>query len=164
MLPKTDVTYKWSEVWTRNLHHHVCHELRNGLLCKLFLLLPFVTTNNVKIHEETSIMNYRFDITWINSHDLQFLWRTAKIFELFLLGQIRQYPGFNRWPLPSSKTRCGKKLTEFFSKYAIIYPMYFNALLLKNLYCTIMFDFADLVAYIKGKEARVVATCNYSGG
>ena len=31
-LPKTDVTYKWSEVGTRILHHHIRHELRNGLL------------------------------------------------------------------------------------------------------------------------------------
>ena len=33
-LTKTDVTYKWSGVQTRNVHHHVCHELRNGLLGK----------------------------------------------------------------------------------------------------------------------------------
>ena len=38
-LPKMDVTYKWSEVGTRILHHHICHERRNGLLGKLFLLL-----------------------------------------------------------------------------------------------------------------------------
>ena len=31
-LPKTDVTYKWSEVGTRILHHHVGYELKNGLL------------------------------------------------------------------------------------------------------------------------------------
>ena len=37
-LPKMDVTYEWSEVGTRILHHHICHELRNGLLDKLFLL------------------------------------------------------------------------------------------------------------------------------
>ena len=35
-LPKTDVTYKWSEIGTRILHHHVRHELKNGLLGKLF--------------------------------------------------------------------------------------------------------------------------------
>jgi len=44
-LPKTDVTHEWSEVGTRILHHHVCHELRNGLLSKLFFLLPCITTN-----------------------------------------------------------------------------------------------------------------------
>ena len=54
-LHKTDVTYKWSEVRTRILHHHVRHELRNGLLVKLFLLLSCITTNKVEIHEETSI-------------------------------------------------------------------------------------------------------------
>ena len=62
-LPKTDVTYKGSEVRTRILHHHVRHELRNGLLGKLFLLLPCITTNKVEIHEETSIANDRFDVT-----------------------------------------------------------------------------------------------------
>ena len=45
VLPKTDVTYKWSEVQTRILHHHVCYKLNNGLLGKLFLLLTFITTN-----------------------------------------------------------------------------------------------------------------------
>ena len=63
VLPKTDVTYKWSEVGTRILHHHVRHELRNGLLGKFFLLLPYITTNKVEIHEETSIVNDRFDVT-----------------------------------------------------------------------------------------------------
>ena len=62
-LPKTGVTYKWSEVGTRILHHHVRHELKNGLLGKLFLLLPCITTNKVEIHEETLIANDRFDVT-----------------------------------------------------------------------------------------------------
>ena len=62
-LPKVKVTYKWSEVGTRILYHHVRHELRNGSLGKLFLLLPCITTNKVKIHEETSIVNDLFDVT-----------------------------------------------------------------------------------------------------
>jgi len=33
-LPKTGITYKWSEVGTRILHHHVRHELKNGLLAE----------------------------------------------------------------------------------------------------------------------------------
>ena len=61
--PKMDVTYKWSEVGTRILHHHVRHELRNGSLGKLFLLLSWITTNKVEIHEETSIANDRFNVT-----------------------------------------------------------------------------------------------------
>jgi len=61
-LPKTNVTYEWSEVGTRILHHHVRHELRNGLLGKLFLLLSFITTNKVEFHEETSITNDCFDV------------------------------------------------------------------------------------------------------
>ena len=63
VLPKMDVTYEWSEVETRILHHHVHHELRNGLLGKLFFLLPCITTNKVEIHEETSIANDCFDVT-----------------------------------------------------------------------------------------------------
>ena len=63
VLPKTDVTYKWSEVGIRILHHHVRHELRNGLLGKLFLLLSCITTNKVEIHEETSISNDCFNVT-----------------------------------------------------------------------------------------------------
>ena len=62
-LTKTDVTYEWSEVQTRNLDYRVCYELRNGLLGKLFLLLPFITANKVKIHEETWIVNNCFDVT-----------------------------------------------------------------------------------------------------
>ena len=62
-LPKTDVTYKWSEVGTRILHHHVRHKLRNGSLGKLFLLLSCITRNKVEIHEETSITNDRFNVT-----------------------------------------------------------------------------------------------------
>jgi len=63
VLPKTVVTYKWSEVGTQILHHNVFHELRNGLLGKLFLLLPCITTNKVKIHEKTLIANNHFDVT-----------------------------------------------------------------------------------------------------
>ena len=44
---------------------------------KLFLLLPFITAKKVEIHEETSITNNRFDVTWIIIHNLQFLWPTA---------------------------------------------------------------------------------------
>ena len=62
-LPKTDVTYKWNEVGTRILHHHVRRELRNGLLGKLFLLLSCITTKKIKIHKETSIANDCFDVT-----------------------------------------------------------------------------------------------------
>ena len=62
-LHKMDVTYKWSEVGTRILCHHVRHERRNGLLGKLFLLLSCITTNKVEIHEETSIANDCFNVT-----------------------------------------------------------------------------------------------------
>jgi len=44
VLTKTNVTYKWSAAQTRNLHHYVCHKLRSGLLGRLFLLLPNITS------------------------------------------------------------------------------------------------------------------------
>jgi len=40
--------------------------------------------------------------------------KQTMIFELFWLGQIRWYIGFNRWPLPSPRTRCVIKLQIFF--------------------------------------------------
>ena len=55
VLTKIDVTYELSDAQTQNLYHRVCRELRNGLLGKLFLLLPFITSNKVEIHEETLI-------------------------------------------------------------------------------------------------------------
>ena len=58
-----NVTYEWSEVGTQILHHHIFHELRNGLLGNFILLLSFITTNKVEFHEETSIVNDRFDVT-----------------------------------------------------------------------------------------------------
>ena len=62
-LTKMDVTYEWSEAQTRNLHHRVCHKLRNGLLGKLLPLLLCITTNKVEIHEETLIASNCFDVT-----------------------------------------------------------------------------------------------------
>ena len=62
-LAKTDVTYEWSAAQTQDWHHRVCHELRNGLLGKLFPLLLCITTNKVKIHEETPIASNCFGIT-----------------------------------------------------------------------------------------------------
>jgi len=93
VLTKTGITHEWSKVQTRNLHRHVCHELRNGLLGKLFLLLPCITTNKVEIHEETLITNNCFNVTLTNGHhNLQFLWCSVikkKIFKLLLLMRIR---------------------------------------------------------------------------
>jgi len=40
VLPKTGVTYEWNEVRIRILYHYVCHELKNGLLGKLFFYSP----------------------------------------------------------------------------------------------------------------------------
>ena len=49
-LLKTDLTYKWSELGNRILRHHICHELRNGLLGKLFLLLSQAKSKSMKKH------------------------------------------------------------------------------------------------------------------
>ena len=51
MFAKMNVTYKWSDLQTQNLHRRVFHELKNGLLGNLFLVLFCMTTNKVKIHE-----------------------------------------------------------------------------------------------------------------
>ena len=102
MLTKTNVTYEWSEVRTRNLHHRVRYELRILLLGKLFLLLPFITANKVEIHEKTLIANNRFEVTWINGHNLQFLWPTAitqRFSSSSCLDELDDTPGgFNCWP------------------------------------------------------------------
>ena len=63
VFPKTYVTYGWNGLQTRILHDCVCHELKNGFLGKLFLLLSFITTNKVEIHEKTLIANNCFDVT-----------------------------------------------------------------------------------------------------
>jgi len=68
------VTYKWSDVQTRNLRNRVCHELRNKLLANLFFLFLWIATNRCEIHDETSIASNRFDITWFNSHKANFDW------------------------------------------------------------------------------------------
>ena len=61
-LIKAGVIYKWSNVQTRNLYHRVCHELRNGLLGKFFLLLLCITTNKVE--------DYWLQITTLISREL----------------------------------------------------------------------------------------------
>jgi len=54
--------------------------------------------------------------------------RKIDLYSMFRENKLQALPGSNHWPLPSLRTRWVKKLTDFFSKYAIIYPMYFNAL------------------------------------
>ena len=87
---KTDVSYKWSDAQAQNLYHRVCHELRNGLLRKLFLLLLCISISKVKIHEETLIANNCIDVMWINGHNLRTIplvhCNLMNISELLLLG------------------------------------------------------------------------------
>ena len=119
-----DATYEWSDVQTWNLHHSDRHELRNWLLGKLFLLLPF-TANKVEIHEETSIVNNRFNVTWINNdHNLAIPLVHCNQTKIFKLGQIKWYPSFNHWPLPSPRTSRVKKLMDFFQNTQCISMFY----------------------------------------
>ena len=93
----------------------------NGLLGKLFHPLPCITTNKLEIHEETSITNNCFNFMWINGHityNFGVHCNQIKIFELFLLGKIKWYPGFNYWLLPSPRTRHVKK-SQIFSQLFI---------------------------------------------
>jgi len=129
VLPKMDVTYEWSKVGTQILHYHLYHELRNGLLGKLFFLLPCITTKSksMKKHQSRTTALTSREQTTITYHNLQFLGCTAtKSFELLLLGQIRWYPGFNHWPLPSLRTRRVKKLMDFFQKKCNYLPNVFQ--------------------------------------
>jgi len=72
LLKWINLQYEWSGAQTRDLHHRVCHHLRNGLLGNLFLILPCITTNKVEIYEETLIANNRSNVMWTNGHKLQF--------------------------------------------------------------------------------------------
>ena len=92
-----------------------------------------------------TIANNRFDVTPTNSHNLKFLGSTAtKDFELLLLGRIEWYPVFNRWPLPSLRTRRVKNLTQ----NTQLLPNVFQCFILKILIIVVLYSvFADLVTY-----------------
>ena len=134
-----------------NLNHRVGHKLRNGLLGKLFLLLPCIhktTLKSMKKHWLWATASTSRELTAITYNSLMYC-NQAKIFNLLLLRKIRWYPGFNRWFLPSPRTKGVKKLRFFFSKYAIVYPMYFNALYRKICIALLCPVFADVVTIIK---------------
>jgi len=118
-LPKADVMYEWSEVGTQILPHHVRHELRNGLLGKLFLLLPCITINKVgksmKKHWLRTTASTSREQTAITYNSLGSL-QPNKDFRAPLAWVNTMIPRFNRWPLPSPRTRQVKKLTDFFQK------------------------------------------------
>ena len=63
VLTKTVVINERNAIQSRDLHHRVCHEQRNPLLGKFFLLLPSFTTNKDEINEENLITYYCFDVT-----------------------------------------------------------------------------------------------------
>ena len=131
-LPKTGVTYEWSEVRTLILHHHVCLEPKNGLLDKVFLLLTFITTNKIEIHEETWIANDRFNITWTTANSLAHFNQT-KILSSSYLGKLNDTQFLTVGPFLHQEQ--GRKIIWqiFFSKYAFIsYPMCFTE---KSLLC-----------------------------
>ena len=76
MLPKVDVTYEWSEVGTQILHHHICHEVRNG-----------------KKHQSQTTASTSHEQTATTYNFLGAL--QPNIFELLLLWRITGYPGFS---------------------------------------------------------------------
>ena len=112
VLIKTDVTYEWSAVHTRNLHHSVCHKLRNGLLSKSFLFLSWVSLNKVEINEETPITSNHFDVTWTNNHNLQILQSNKEFWSP--LAWVKK---FQFKPLATffTKNEACKEVTDFFS-------------------------------------------------
>ena len=52
VLTKTVVINERNAIQSRDLHYRVCHEQRNPLLGKFFLLLPSFTTNKDEINED----------------------------------------------------------------------------------------------------------------
>ena len=91
-LPKMDVTYKWSEIGTRILHHHVCHELRNRVLVSYSFYCPaspLTKLKSVKKHQSRmttltprELKRTSLTIPWVHCNQ-------TKNFELLLLGQIQ---------------------------------------------------------------------------
>ena len=55
VLTKMMVTYEQKKILSYNLHHHVCHEWRDQILCKFFCLSPFFTAKKGEINEEKLI-------------------------------------------------------------------------------------------------------------
>ena len=139
VLTKTGITYEWSNVQTWNLHHHVCHELRNGLLDKWFLLFPCIATNKSEIHEETLITNNHFNVTWINGHNLWFLWCTViKDFQAPLALANKMIPRFRPLAPSFTKLRACKDIDFQNIQYL---SSVCQSFILKNMYCPIVFGF-----------------------
>ena len=113
-LTKMDLTWVWSDLQTRNFHHRLHHELRNGLLGGLFLLLPFITTNKVKIHWSRTTTSTTHDLITLIYNSFGVLQSDKKNFQPLLLGRIRWYTSFNHWPLPFTKIKACKEINWFF--------------------------------------------------
>ena len=99
---------------------------------------PQTKPKSIKKHQSratASTLREQMAITYNSFGALQL----NKIFELLLLGQIRWYPGFNRCPLPSPRTRHVKSLRIFSN--AQLFTRCISMLILKNLYCAIIFGF-----------------------
>ena len=54
---------------------------------------------------------------------------------------IRWYPGFNHWPLPSSRTRRVKNLMDFFKMRSYLPNVFTVYWKICTLYCTIVYGF-----------------------
>jgi len=74
---------------------------------------PQTKSKSMKKHRARTTISTSREQTAITYNSLDAL-QQNRFFELFLRGRIRWYPVFNRWPLPSPRTRCVKKWTDFF--------------------------------------------------
>ena len=94
--------------------------------------------------KSNSMKKYRSQMTDLMSHEqMAITYNSLGALppnKLLLLGRIRWYPGFNRWPLPLLRTRRVKKLMDFFKIRNYLCNV-FQCFTLKNLYCAIMFGF-----------------------
>ena len=128
-----DVTYEWSDAQTQNLYHCVCHELRNGLLGKLFFLLLCITINKVEIHEETLIANNCFDIIWIFSHNLQ-CWKKEPTLKTWVSSYFPSVKSSNffAWYAKGIQEQGLERSYGLFFKICNFFPMYFNDLYWKT--------------------------------
>ena len=106
---------------------------------------------------QTKSKSMKKHLSWATAYNSFYIMRCnqTKIFELLLLGQIKWCPIFNHWPLPSPRIRRVKKVNDF-SKYAIIYSMYFNALYWKICIALLLYVWFSQIRSNLIKEAKKV--------
>ena len=116
---------------------------------------PQTKSKSMKKHRSRTTVSTSREQTAITYNSLGAL-QPNKDFRALLAWANTMIPRFYRWPLPSPRTRRVKKWTDFFSNYAIIYPMCFNALYWKICIALLCSVFADPVTYT---HSRLRAPC-----